>query len=203
MSSKFEHPVATDMAEAIRASYCAEAGTGDIMCGARADDVQIWQLILEEVLTAGGGSIADAQERVQRHVQEIGTSFRLADEGEERQWPVSPLPLPIGEVEWSGIADAITQRAELCELLLSDIYGPQRLVTSNVLPAAALTGSPQFLRPMVGIKPPGGHYLHIYAADLGRGPDGIAVSRRVGRATHRVTFGRTCRGSGRSCPRAS
>ncbi len=172
MSSKFEHPVATDMAEAIRASYCAEAGVGDIMCGARADDVQIWQLILEEVLTAGGGSIADAQERVQRHVQEIGTSFRLADEGEERQWPVSPLPLPIGEAEWSGIADAIAQRAELCELLLSDIYGPQRLVASNVLPAAALTGSPHFLRPMVGINPPGGHYLHIYAADLGRGPSG-------------------------------
>ena len=161
MSSKFEHPVAPDRAGTIRATYCAEAGAGDIMCGAKADDIQIWQSILEEVLTAGSGSIADAQERVQRHVQEIGTSFRLADEGEERQWPVSPLPLPIGEVEWSGIADAIAQRAELCELLLSDIYGPQRLVASNVLPAAALTGSPHFLRPMVGITPPGGHYLHI------------------------------------------
>ncbi|MBK6491010.1 MAG: circularly permuted type 2 ATP-grasp protein [Sphingomonadales bacterium] len=64
------------------------------------------------------------------------------------------------------------QRAELSELLLADIYGPQRLVESNVLPTAALTGSPQFLRPMVGISPPGGHYLNIYAADLGRGPDG-------------------------------
>lgn len=172
MTSQIEHPVIMNAAEAIRASYCAEAGFGDVMCGARGDDAQIWQSILEEVLTAGSGSIADAQERVQRHVQEIGTSFRLADEGEERQWPVSPLPLPIGEGEWSGIAAAIAQRAELSEMLLADIYGAQRLVTSNVLPAAALTGSPHFLRPMVGISPPGGHYLHIYAADLGRGPDG-------------------------------
>lgn len=172
MASQVEKPVVQQKAEAIRAAYCAEAGFGDVMCGAQGGDVGVWQSILEEVLTAGSGNIADAQERVQRHVQEIGTSFRLADEGEERQWPVSPLPLPIGETEWSGIAAAVAQRAELSELLLSDIYGAQRLVASNVLPAAALTGSPHFLRPMVGITPPGGHYLHIYAADLGRGPDG-------------------------------
>ena len=172
MTSEVKHTFAPQTAEAVRASYCAEAGPGDVMCGAQGDDAQVWQSILEEVLTAGSGSIAEAQDRVQRHVQEIGTSFRLADEGEERQWPVSPLPLPIGEAEWSGIAAAVTQRAELSELLLADIYGAQRLVTSNVMPAAALTGSPHFLRPMVGIAPPGGHYLHIYAADLGRGPDG-------------------------------
>ena len=33
-------------------------------------------------------------------------------------------------------------------------------------------GSPEFLRPMVGVKPRGGHHLWFYAADLGRGPDG-------------------------------
>lgn len=172
MTSWVESPVAQSAAEAIRASYCAETGSGDVMCSAQGEATGVWQSILEEVLAAGGGSIADAQERVRRHVQEIGTSFRLADEGEERQWPVSPLPLPIGETEWSGIAAAVAQRAELSELLLADIYGAQRLVTSTVLPTAALTGSPHFLRPMVGIAPPGGHYLHIYAADLGRGPDG-------------------------------
>lgn len=172
MTSWVESPVAPQATEAIRAAYCADVGPGDLLRGASADDAPVWQSILEEVLAAGNGSIAEAQDRVQRHVQEIGTSFRLPDEGEERQWPVSPLPLPIGETEWSGIAAAVAQRAELSELLLADIYGAQRLVTSGVLPTAALTGSPHFLRPMVGISPPGGHYLHIYAADLGRGPDG-------------------------------
>ena len=66
----------------------------------------------------------------------------------------------------------MAQRAELAEMMLADIYGNQRLVTSGVLPAATLTGSPQYLRPMVGIEPVGGHYLHVYAVDLGRGPDG-------------------------------
>lgn len=172
MTSQVDEPASPQTAESLRASYCAEAGPGDVLCGAQGAADEVWQSIFEEILNAGDGELAQAQDRVQRHVQEIGTSFRLPDETEERQWPVSPIPLPVSEAEWAGIASAVVQRAELGELLLADIYGPQRLMSSNILPAAALTGSPHFLRPMVGVAPPGGHYLHIYAADLGRGPDG-------------------------------
>ena len=41
-----------------------------------------------------------------------------------------------------------------------------------MLPAAAITGSPDFIRPMCGVVPPGGRWLRFYAADLGRGEDG-------------------------------
>jgi uncharacterized circularly permuted ATP-grasp superfamily protein len=58
------------------------------------------------------------------------------------------------------------------EALLRDFYGEATLVAEGALPAAALTGSPDFLRPMRGVEPPGGRYLQLYAADLGRGPDG-------------------------------
>jgi len=159
-------------AEAVLAAYCRQAGSGDIMCGTSARHAGLWPAILEEVLAAGAGSIAQVQEQLQSHVREIGTSFRLPNEGEERQWPVSPVPLAISEAEWAALASAVVQRAELGELLLADIYGPQQLAASNALPMAALTGSSQFLRPMVGISPPGGHYLNVYAADFGRGPDG-------------------------------
>lgn len=172
MTSQVEQTAPLHTAETLRQAYCAIAGVGDVMCGADEASFQVWNAVLEEALSAGQGDLGQTQERIQRHVEEMGTSFRLPDEGEERQWPVSPIPLPIGEAEWSGLAAAIAQRAELSEILLADIYGSQRLITSGVLPAAVLTGSPHFLRPMVGIGPPGGHYLHIYAADLGRGPDG-------------------------------
>ena len=58
------------------------------------------------------------------------------------------------------------------ELVLADIYGEGRLIAAGDLPAAAVTGSPEFLHPLHGVKPPGGKFLHIYAADIGRGPDG-------------------------------
>ena len=40
------------------------------------------------------------------------------------------------------------------------------------MPAAAIAGSNEYLRAVCGMKPPGGRYLHLYAADVGRGPDG-------------------------------
>ncbi len=153
-----------------RAAYAASAGAGDAMLDSGND--ASWNAVLEELWLAGNGDLAPVQEQLQRRVDEMGTSFRLSGEAEERQWPLSPVPLLIGEGEWAGIAAAVAQRAGLAERIIADIYGQQRLVTSGVLPASILTGSSQYLRPMIGIAPIGGHYLHVYACDLGRGPDG-------------------------------
>ena len=85
---------------------------------------------------------------------------------------LSPLPLLIGGGEWSRLADGLAQRAELLELLLDDIYGQQRLTGNGLLPGALVCGSPHFLRPLVGMRPPGGRHLHLYAADLIRDAQG-------------------------------
>jgi uncharacterized circularly permuted ATP-grasp superfamily protein/uncharacterized alpha-E superfamily protein len=159
-------------AHQLRDQYCAEAGTGDVLCAASDSDAAAWQAAFEELIAAGQGDLAVVRDRIQHQVNDIGTSFRLANESEERQWPVSPIPLLIAERDWRPIADAVIQRAELAELVLADIYGPQRLIASGMLPAAALTGSLHYLRSMVGVKPVGGHYLNVFACDLGRGPDG-------------------------------
>ena len=54
----------------------------------------------------------------------------------------------------------------------ADLYGEGRLVAEGAIPAAAIAGSPEYLRPVCGVKPPGGRYLNLCAADVGRGPDG-------------------------------
>jgi uncharacterized circularly permuted ATP-grasp superfamily protein/uncharacterized alpha-E superfamily protein len=85
---------------------------------------------------------------------------------------LSPLPLLIGADEWARLADGLGQRAELLELLLDDLYGSQRLTGNGLLPGALVCGSPHFLRPLVGMRPPGGKHLHLYAADLIRDAQG-------------------------------
>ena len=107
-----------------------------------------------------------------RHIRDTGVTYRIYGEENERSWPLNPLPLLLSEAEWSQIAAGVEQRANLMEALLRDFYGLASLVTDGAIPAAALTGSGEFLRPMRGIAPPGGRYLQLYAADLGRGPDG-------------------------------
>ena len=161
----------SDTAAAWFTAYCGDRPHGDVLCTARGRDVAAWRLALEELAGVGEG-LDDARDRAQRQASDIGIGFRLAGEGEERPWPLSPLPLLIGTAEWAGIADAIVQRAELMETIAADIYGAGRLVSDGYLPAALVTGSPWFLRPMVGLAPPGGKHLHFYAADLCRGPGG-------------------------------
>ena len=107
-----------------------------------------------------------------RHIRDTGVSYRIYGEENERSWPLNPLPLILGQKEWAQIAAGVEQRANLIEALLQDIYGEASLLAEGALPAAALTGSVDFIRAMRGVKPPGGRFLQIYAADLGRGPDG-------------------------------
>lgn len=152
--------------------YCAHAPAGDMLCAATHGDRVAWDIAFEELASLPGNSLASARERAQRHADDIGTAYRAAGESEERRWPLSPVPLLIGAQEWRTIAEGMAERADLFEAIIDDIHGEQRLVADGTLPAMLVTGSPLFLRPMVGVVPPGGHQLHFVAADLCRGPDG-------------------------------
>ncbi len=153
------------------ADYCAPGRSSDVLC-ARAPGDTAWTAAFEELASVVGDSLAAASERAQRQADDIGTGFRIAGEGEERPWPLSPVPLLIAQAEWAGIASGIAQRAELMERVLADIYGDARLVGDGHIPAALVTGSPFFLRPLAGLAPPGGYHLQFVAADLCRGPTG-------------------------------
>ena len=150
------------------ADYGRDA-TGDVM--ATSDD-PAWAAMFEELASVAGEDLGHARERVQRHAADIGTGFRIIGEADERPWPVSPVPLLIGSDEWAEIERGVIQRADLLETLVADFYGDGRFVERGLVPAALVTGSPFFLRPLVGLDPPGGKHLHIVAMDLGRGPAG-------------------------------
>jgi uncharacterized circularly permuted ATP-grasp superfamily protein/uncharacterized alpha-E superfamily protein len=107
-----------------------------------------------------------------RRIHDVGVSYRVHGETVERPWPMSRLPLLIEESDWKEIVAGVAQRASVIEALLEDVYGAGRLVANGILPAAVVAGSQDYLRPLVGLKPPGGRWMNIYAADLGRGPDG-------------------------------
>ena len=108
-------------------------------------------------------------------IREAGVSNNVANDPwrNERPLPLDPIPLLIAEDEWTHIERAVIQRAALLNAMLFDLYGKQRLMYEQHLPPALVFGNPQFLRPCFGITPPEGVYLHTYAADLARSPDGL------------------------------
>jgi uncharacterized circularly permuted ATP-grasp superfamily protein/uncharacterized alpha-E superfamily protein len=131
-----------------------------------------WLEFLGDLAEYPAGEVRSRFSLATRHIRDTGVSHRVYGEENERSWPLSPVPLIIGERDWAQIAAGVEQRARLMEAMLADIYGEATLVGQGALPAAALTGSPDFVRALRGVRPPGGRYLQLYAADLGRGPDG-------------------------------
>ena len=90
----------------------------------------------------------------------------------EREWPLSHIPVVISEGDWQAIADGLVQRAELLEKVVGDLYGENRLVSDGYLPASLIAESPEWQRPLVGVTPRSGYFLHFLAFEIGRGPDG-------------------------------
>jgi len=84
-----------------------------------------------------------------------------------------PVPMVIGAAEFDQLAAGLAQRARLIEAVLADIYGSQDLLATGALPPALVYANPAFLRPCCDVEGPGpGRRLHLYAAELLRGPDG-------------------------------
>ncbi|WP_244600115.1 circularly permuted type 2 ATP-grasp protein [Blastochloris tepida] len=133
-----------------------------------------WQPVLDGLAALGPAEVGRRFQNADRYLRDSGVFYRLYDDaaGVERPWPLSHLPLVIDPQEWQALASGLAQRATLLERLFADIYGRGRLVAEGRLPAAAVAGSREFLRPLVGALPDNGAGLSLYAADLGRGPDG-------------------------------
>jgi uncharacterized circularly permuted ATP-grasp superfamily protein/uncharacterized alpha-E superfamily protein len=113
-------------------------------------------------------------EFVDRRIQENGVTYNVyADpNGADRPWALDPLPLIISPEDWAEVSAAVAQRATLLNAILADLYGEQRLLAEGLLPPALVYGQHGYLWPCQGIKPPGGTWLHQYAVDLARSPDG-------------------------------
>ncbi len=133
-----------------------------------------WSELLSGFDELGPEGLAARFERADQYLRDAGVYYRKYDgaAGKERAWPLAHVPLIIDETDWMLITRGLTQRAELLERLVADIYGDNQLVARGVLPPELIGQNPEFLRPLVGIAPAGGHYLHFCAFELGRGPDG-------------------------------
>ncbi|MBH1992839.1 MAG: circularly permuted type 2 ATP-grasp protein [Sphingomonadaceae bacterium] len=153
-------------------AYLAAAPQGDLFTGATAGMASHWHAMLDRLSTQAQGDPATLADHVARQALDLGMAFRLTGDEQERSWPLGPVPLLIGAQEWTRIENGLTQRAELLERVVRDIYSNQSLVRDGKLPASVVTGSPHYWRVMNGAPPPRGHYLHFYAADIGRDPTG-------------------------------
>ncbi len=139
--------------------------------------------LLGELEEFGAAELAPRADACQRFVHEHGITYNVYGDpcGMERPWQLDPIPFVIAPEEWQQLETGLIQRATLLNKILADCYGAQDLIRSRWLSPALVFGQPDFLRPCHGIKISGDTFLHFYAADLSRSPDGrwFVVSDRT------------------------
>ncbi len=152
---------------------CASDGL-DEMVDATGSTRAHWLPFVRSLEGMGMEQVNQSWQEARHLIREYGVTYNVYGDphGTERPWELDPIPLLIPQEQSRGLADALAQRARLLELTLADLYGPQTLLREQILPPELVFANPGFLRPVHGVRPAGGRYLSIYAANLARAPDG-------------------------------
>ncbi|MBO1078131.1 circularly permuted type 2 ATP-grasp protein [Roseomonas haemaphysalidis] len=146
-----------------------------------------WRGVLAGFADHEGGGMAGAAHRIARVFEEEGITSLLPGEVPslgQASWRCDPVPMVLPDEEFALLAAGLAQRARLLEALLADLYGPQALLADGTIPPELVLANPAFLRPCRDAGATRHPFLHCYAADLLRAPDGRwhVVADRTSRA---------------------
>lgn len=112
--------------------------------------------------------------QIRRFVHQNGIVFSSYGDPNDRKnhLQLDPIPQLVDAQTWTTISEGLKQRALVYELLLADLFGPQTLLSSGVIPPRVLFDHPYFEPAFEDVPPAGGKHLHFYAAELVRSPQG-------------------------------
>lgn len=159
---------------ALVAGYRPESGTYDEMVQPNGDIRPHWRTFANFLGQCTAADFATRAESIQRLLRDHGVTYNIYDDalGTSRPWALDLLPCIIAQDDFLQIQAGLDQRARLLNAILLDIYGPQKLVRDGLMPPGLIHANPGFLRPVVGVNPPGGQFIFTMGSDLVRGADG-------------------------------
>ena len=104
----------------------------------------------------------------------MGVTFNVYsdDQGTERIIPFDIIPRIVSADDWATLEKGLEQRIYALNLFLADIYSDQKILRDNVIPSEIIYSASGFLKPCMGLKPPGGIWCHITGTDLVRDRSG-------------------------------
>ncbi|MBW3097071.1 circularly permuted type 2 ATP-grasp protein [Pseudohoeflea coraliihabitans] len=173
-SENILHPANADASAGLLADYTPLDGLPDELLDADGQMRPVWRDLISHLARHSPEALEAQFARGASYLREAGVFYRQygGTGQDERDWPLDPIPVLLSASEWSGIESALKQRADLLEAVLADLYGENRLTREGHLPARLIAANPEWLRPLVGVRPASGHHLHFIAFDIGRRRDG-------------------------------
>jgi uncharacterized circularly permuted ATP-grasp superfamily protein/uncharacterized alpha-E superfamily protein len=155
-------------------SYSPQDHSADELFDSNGAVRPVWNDLLNHLAGLPDDALATRFRRGNQYLRDVGVFYRKYGDNsaDERDWPLSPIPVLLTAAEWQDIATGLIQRADLLEQVAADLYGPAQLVQNGHLPASLVAQAPGWLRPMVGTTPASGRFLNFLAFEVGRGPSG-------------------------------
>jgi uncharacterized circularly permuted ATP-grasp superfamily protein/uncharacterized alpha-E superfamily protein len=147
----------------------------DEMCSRNGAVRQHWRYLIDSLAAMGPEVLSQRQRDTVRMLRSDGATYNIygTPDGLNRPWELDPVPLLVSSAEWADIETGLAQRAELLNLILTDLYGARTLVRKRLLPAELVYGHPGYLRSCAVTEQRPVPTLTLYAADLARGADGV------------------------------
>ncbi|MCY3006563.1 MAG: circularly permuted type 2 ATP-grasp protein [Planctomycetota bacterium] len=93
---------------------------------------------------------------------------QLIKAGTPQAWELDPIPVVLDSQEWDTFAEALSQRMRLIDLLLRDVYGPQRWIAEGILPARLVYNAPGYIRAARRAQLSESPMLYLYAVQASR-----------------------------------
>ena len=131
-----------------------------------------WRSLLSTIFSLGHETLWQRNHLLDQAFAEEGITAILPGE-RAVNWRCDAIPLPISAAEFASLESSLAQRAQLMELLLADLYGPQTMMSEGLIPPELVYDNPGFLRPCRVVDGrQRERFLSFYAVDMLRGSDG-------------------------------
>ncbi|WP_437228032.1 circularly permuted type 2 ATP-grasp protein [Planctomicrobium sp. SH661] len=158
----------------VMGKYTSLPGVYDEVVDAQGRIRPNWGPFIQGLEEMGAADLQRRLDQAQRQITRDGFTFNPyeSDAAGSRPWVLDAIPLLMQEQEWQEIEAGLAQRAQLFDLILKDLFGPRQMLKDKHLPPGTLFGHPAYYPAYNGLHQGEHGFLHLYAADLARSPEG-------------------------------
>lgn len=154
-------------------TYFSDTEQTDEMLSRSGEIASHWQPFIQALNTLGLKEMVARHKDTVRLLRENGVTYVVHGEKQgHRPWELDLIPLIISNSDWESISAGLTQRAELLNLILKDLYGEKRLIKEGLIPPEVVYAHAGFLRPCNELLSANTNLLLTYAADLAKDSSG-------------------------------
>lgn len=132
------------------------------------------ELLASRLKCLTDGELSRRQRVADQALLNMGITFNVYghEAGTEKIWPFDLIPRIIESAEWRFIDAGLKQRIRALNLFIDDVYHDQNIVRDGIFPEYMIKSSKNYLKPCIGLNPPGRIWCHITGTDLVRDADG-------------------------------